>query len=411
VHYLSSEPLETIQELVAIQEFGYFFVVGATERRRVERGIYQRGRGVLDVVVSTGLGADGRYGQRSETVRGTIRDARRARARLTTTTEARPARKPRASVIEKMTMGELFERFIASKVDLAPRTVDLYQSLWDQHCAALLAQVPVAELSAWHLDETYRLARTRLNATSTRKLHKLLNAVLVQGMRWELVSRNVAVLASPPREVKPEISPPSLNDYAKIVRAADRYQASFATLVRLAAVTGLRRGELCGLRFDDFDAATGSLAVKRQIVINDGKLVVSRTKTKSTRVVPLDAATCRLLEQHRLDAEASAEDLGVALRGTAYLFSTMPGNESPLRPDGVTARFAKVAHLAGVRCRFHDLRHLCGTQMIAAGVDAKTVADRLGHSTPVVTLAFYTHTVSETQRQAADVIGSVISGV
>jgi len=366
---------------------------------------------VFDVVVSTGRGEDGRYGQRSETVRGTIRDARRARARITTTAEARPARRPRASVIEKMTMGELFERLIASKVDLAPRTVDLYQSLWDQYCAARLGQLPLAELSAWHLDETYRVARARLNATSTRKLHKLLSAVLVQGMRWEVVSRNVAVLASPPREVKPEISPPSMSDYSKIVRAADRHQPSFATLVRLAAVTGLRRGELCGLRFDDFDAAAGSLSVKRQIVINDGKLVVSRTKTKSSRVVPLDGKTCRLLEQHRSEAEASAEELGVPLRGDAYLFSAVPGNESPLRPDGVTARFAKVADLAGVRCRFHDLRHLCGTQMIAAGVDAKTVADRLGHSTPVVTLAFYTHSVSETQRKAADVIGSVISGV
>lgn len=173
----------------------------------------------------------------------------------------------------------------------------------------------------------------------------------------------------------------------------------------------MRRGELCGLRFDDFDTNAGSLAVKRQVVINDGKLVVTRTKTKTTRVVPLDAATCRLLEQHRRGAEAAAEALGVTLRGTAYLFSLRPGNESPLRPDGVSARFAKVADLAGVHCRFHDLRHLCGTQMIAAGVDAKTVADRLGHSTPVVTLAFYTHSVSETQRQAADVIGSVISGV
>ena len=130
-------------------------------------------------------------------------------------------------------MGELLERFIASKVDLAPRTVDLYQSLWDQHCAARLGQVPVVELSAWHLDETYRVARARLNATSTRKLHKLLSDVLVQGTRWELVSRNVAMLASPPREVKLAISPRSMSEYAKIVRAADRHQPPFATLVRL----------------------------------------------------------------------------------------------------------------------------------------------------------------------------------
>jgi integrase len=380
------------------------------KRRRVERGIYQRGSGVYDVVVSTGRRDDGTYGQKSETVRGSIRDARRARARLTVSEEP-PARAPRRTRTEEIPMGQLFERFMANKVDLAPRTVDLYQGLWDRHCAAHLAAIPVESLSAWHLDETYRIARERLSATSTRKLHKLLSAVLAQGVRWDLVSRNVAMRASPPRDAKPEISPPSISDYAKIVRAADAYQPAFATLVRLAAVTGLRRGELCGLRFADFDAKPGSLAVKRQVVINNGKLVVSGTKTNTTRVVPLDAATCRLLERHRADAKAQAKSLGVALRESAYLFSIAPGNESPMRPDGVTARFAKVTELAGVSCRFHDLRHLCGTQMIAAGVDAKTVADRLGHSTPVVTLAFYTHSVSETQRQAADVIGAVISGV
>jgi integrase len=377
----------------------------------VERGIYERGPGVFDVVVSTGRREDGGYGQRSETVRGTLREARRVHARLTSGADAKPAKKPRVHAVDKLTMGELFERFMASKVDLAPRTVELYQELWDVHCQAQLAAIPVVDLSAWHLDETYRIARSRLSPSSTRKVHKLLSAVLAQGMRWEVVSRNVAVLASPPREVKSEISPPSVSEYAKIVRAAEEHQPAFATLVRLAAVTGLRRGELCGLRFDDFDAAVGSLAVKRQVVINDGKLVVTRTKTKTTRVVPLDAATSRLLEQHRRDAEVAAETLGVPLRGSAYLFSLQPGNESPLRPDGVSARFAKVADRAGVRCRFHDLRHLCGTQMIAAGVDPKTVADRLGHSTPVVTLAFYTHSVSATQREAADVIGAVISGV
>ena len=403
--------MEPSKNISAIQELRYGSTVAATTRRRVERGIYERGSGVFDVVVSTGRREDGGYGQRSETVRGTLREARRVHARLTAGSDAKPMKKPRAQAFDKLTMGELFERFMASKVDLAPRTVELYQELWDVHCQAQLAAVPVVDLSAWHLDETYRIARSRLSASSTRKVYKLLSAVLVQGMRWELVSRNVAMLASPPRDVKPEISPPSMSDYAKIVRAADEHQPAFATLVRLAAVTGLRRGELCGLRFDDFDATAGSLAVKRQVVINDGKLVVTRTKTKTTRVVPLDAATCRLLEQHRRDATELAETLGVPLRGSAYLFSLTPGNESPLRPDGVSARFAKVADLAGARCRFHDLRHLCGTQMIAAGVDAKTVADRLGHSTPVVTLAFYTHSVSETQRQAADVIGAVISGV
>jgi integrase len=300
---------------------------------------------------------------------------------------------------------------MASKLDLAPRTIELYEALWKNHCEDRLGAIPVATLSAWDLDETYRIARLRLSATSTRKLHKLLSAVLAQAVRWEFVGRNVATLASPPREAKPTIAPPALHDYAKLVRVADESQPDFATLVRLAAVTGLRRGELCGLRFDDFDAEAGTLAVRRQIVLVDGQPVVSPTKTRATRVVPIDATTVELLLEHHARSYESARHLGVELPRDSYVFSTMPTNERPLRPDGVSARFAKLSAAAGVRCRFHDLRHLCGTQMIAAGVDAKTVADRLGHSTPVVTLAFYTHSVTDTQRRAADVIGDVFGSV
>jgi integrase len=378
-------------------------------RTRVEKGIYRSGD-AFHVVASGPKDVDGKYRQVSRAVHGSLRDARRERARLQTElgTQPRPAE---ASAAVSATLAEVFARFMANKLDLAPRTIELYEALWKNHCEDRLGAIPVATLSAWDLDETYRIARSRLSATSTRKLHKLLNAVLAQAVRWELVTRNVAVLASPPREAKPTITPPALDDYAKLVRAADESQPDFATLVRLAAVTGLRRGELCGLRFEDFDEGGGTLAVRRQIVLVDGRPVVSPTKTRATRVLPLDATTAVLLKGHHARAREVAQRLGVELPRDAYVFSTMPTSERPLRPDGVSARFAKLAAAAGVRCRFHDLRHLCGTQMIAAGVDAKTVADRLGHSTPVVTLAFYTHSVTETQRRAADVIGDVIGSV
>ena len=138
---------------------------------------------------------------------------------------------------------------------------------------------------------------------------------------------------------------------------------------------------------------------------------MTRTKTKAVRTLPLDDATVAMLAAHRQRSTEKANEIGIELSGERYMFSLSPGCEVPLRPDGVTARFRKVVSRAGLQCRFHDLRHLCGSQMIAAGIDAKTVADRLGHATPVVTLSFYTHSVSETQRHAADVIGSVIARI
>ena len=91
-------------------------------------------------------------------------------------------------------------------------------------------------------------------------MHKLISAVLTQGVKWELVGRNAAISASPPKEEKREIAPPALDDFVKIVAAAANYDADLATLVRLAAVTGARRGELCGLRWSDCDADSGTLS-------------------------------------------------------------------------------------------------------------------------------------------------------
>jgi integrase len=310
-----------------------------------------------------------------------------------------------------MTVDDLFKRFMAHKVHLAPRTVEVYEGLWTRHVAPVIGRVPLNELSARQIDEVYLRASHTLSVPTTRKIHTLISGVLTQGVKWELVGRNVAFSASPPRQAKREIAPPEIEAFARIVVAAERHDPDFATLVRLAAVTGARRGELCGLRWSDFDAVAGTLSISRQVVINGGLPTVTRTKTKSARVLPLDKRTIAMLLAHRERSAISGDEIGIDLTGDRYLFSLAPGCEVPLRPDGVTARFRKVTRRARVACRFHDLRHLCGSQMIAAGVDAKTVADRLGHSTPVVTLAFYTHSVSETQRQAADTIGSVIAGI
>jgi integrase len=378
-------------------------------RKRVEKGIYRAGD-TYEVVVSGARDADGKYRQTWRTVHGGLRDARRERARLSVEVGAKPPSSlppPPPS----MTVGELFTRFMAHKVTLAPRTVELYDGLWTRHIEPVIGSIPVTELSARQIDDVYLRASKTLGAVSTRKVHKLISAVLTQGVKWELVGRNAAVSASPPKEEKHEIAPPVLEDFVKILRAATAYAPEFGALVRLAAVTGARRGELCGLRWSDFDPFAGTLSISRQVVIIDESPVITRTKTKAARVLPLDEATIAMVAAHRERSAEKADEIGIELTAERYMFSLAPGSEVPLRPDGVTARFRKVVTRAGVQCRFHDLRHFCGSQMIAAGIDAKTVADRLGHANPVVTLSFYTHSVTKTQRQAADVIGSVIAGV
>ena len=176
----------------------------------------------------------------------------------------------------------------------------------------------------------------------------------------------------------------------------------------LSAATGARRSELLALRWDDLDLVRGVVTISRGVVNGPDGLVEKDTKTHQARRVTLDSATLAVLAAHREAAVQRARMAQVAPLSGALLFSRDGLGEEPWYPDSITRRFHRLcgAGLEGVR--LHDLRHYVATQLLAAGVDVRTVAGRLGHRNAATTLNVYAHFLPEADRRAADVLADLL---
>lgn len=198
------------------------------------------------------------------------------------------------------------------------------------------------------------------------------------------------------------VTPPDDVDVARLLDAAD---GPLGVWLRLAATTGARRGEICGLQWHDLDLDTGALVIRRAVSYTPASgLVVTATKTgaKGHRVVALDVPTSRLLARHRAERAEHLLGLGLAWRDDWWVFSHRLG-ETSWRPDYVTHAFGVLRGDLGLEhVRLHDLRHYVATTLLADGEAPVTVAGRLGHATAATTLRRYAHFVPATDRAAAD---------
>ncbi|MEV0996611.1 site-specific integrase [Nonomuraea sp. NPDC050202] len=169
----------------------------------------------------------------------------------------------------------------------------------------------------------------------------------------------------------------------------------------LAALRGLRRGELAGLRWTDVDLQAAELTITQQRVHADGQVVVGLPKsTASCRVVALDAETVRVLTRHRERQEELSAAAGIRWQDSGYVFTTADG--APLRPDYLTGRFRRLVAASGQPpVRLHDLRHGAATLALAARIDLKVVQAMLGHASIVLTADAYVSVLPEVARQAA----------
>jgi integrase len=164
------------------------------------------------------------------------------------------------------------------------------------------------------------------------------------------------------------------------VEAAHEADPDFAVLLWLAATTGARRGELCALRWSSVDLEAAELVSSRNPIQRDGQLVEKDTKTHAARRIALSDDSVALLTEHQARCAQRSEACGLALPGDAYIFSFDAAGRQPMHPDSVTHRFSRLTRRLGLRTRLHDLRHYAATQLIAGGVDVRTVSGRIGHA-------------------------------
>src|SRR5882757_67850 len=240
-----------------------------------------------------------------------------------------------------------------------------------------------------------------LGSSSIRQIHFILSGAYKKAVRWRWVAISPIAQAEPPAAKKPNPSPPSTTDAARIVTEAWK-DLDWGTLVWLTMVTGARRGEQCGLRWKHIDLEQAVLTYERSIGQDEDGTWEKDTKQHQQRRNALDPETVTVLAEHRSRCEQRAAAIGIVLTGDEFVFSTTPDGSQHLKPASLEQRYGRLATRLGIKTSLHKLRHYSATELIKAGVDIRTVAGRLGHGCGgATTLRVYTAWVSEADQRAS----------
>ena len=189
-------------------------------------------------------------------------------------------------------------------------------------------------------------------------------------------------------------------------------QEDLGSLIFVAATSGARRGELCGLRWSDVDLDLATMTISRSISDAGREVTVKDTKTHQARRLALDPATVGVLQSHRSRVIERATKADTELAPSAYVWSQELDASIPYRPDRVTGAFRTLRDRLGLQhVTFHSLRHFTATTLAAGGVGIRTIAGRLGHANPGITLRTYAHFLDAADREAADALGVALAGL
>jgi integrase len=315
------------------------------------------------------------------------------------------------------TVGQLLSRWMEhlARLGRSESTLYGYRRYIDRELVPAIGDVRLSKLTARHLDGLYAaLTKRGLAPATVRQIHALMRAALNQAVRWGLVGRNAAQLASAPSQPQREQRPPTAEQVHSLIKAATELEPMLGLYVRVVAATGMRRSEACGLRWGDVDFPTGRLTVARSHVSLPGVVGDRPTKTRSARTVTLDDGTVEALRTGWRGARQLARFAGVDddIRRAGYVFSFDPDGARAWRGDTVTGRWERVRRAAGVSgVRLHDLRHWQATQLLDAGVPVPTVAARLGHADGTTTMKIYAHRTERADEQAAIVVGAALDPI
>ncbi|MFI6637900.1 tyrosine-type recombinase/integrase [Nonomuraea fuscirosea] len=324
------------------------------------------------------------------------------------------------------TLGQWLTRWLATKDALRPSTRQSCATHIRFYLIPQLGRILLHQLTSRDVNGLLATLASRPSPTGRRlspatvvRIHATLRTALNAAMRARLIPINPANGGELPHPRRPHPVVWTAGRTARWQQAGERpavavwtgqQLAAFLTGVAqdrlyaawwLAALRGLRRGELAGLRWTDVDLQAAELTVTQQRLHADGQVVVGPPKSAaSCRVVALDAETVGVLRRHRERQEQLNARAGTRGRESGYVFTTADG--APLRPDYLTGRFLRLVAASGQPpIRLHDLRHGAATLALAAHTDLKVVQAMLGHASIVLTADTYVSVLPEVAHQAA----------
>jgi integrase len=304
------------------------------------------------------------------------------------------------------TFGYLLDEWMKHRQrDCSPTTLHEDRRKIEKDIRPALGHVRLDKLTAKDLDDFYgQLRDSGITRQSVPHYHRLIRAALQQAWRWEWVNQNVAARVKAPqgsKKARTSHTTPTVAEVCRLIGgAATSRNKDYADAFTLLAVSGVREGELCGLRFSDREG--DELTVQRSVWQRGGQNGVKSTKSNLVRTVALeDALTIPIFEQQwdrRIEAAEMAE---VEPNPDAYVFSLDPLGETYWLPVSVSHAFARVRKRLGIRTRLHDLRHWANSTAAQNGIGVEVRSAQLGHSLSGAgtNLAVYTHASLDGQRE------------
>jgi integrase len=315
-----------------------------------------------------------------------------------------------AGFVTGETTGTYLARWV---VAVRPRLRAATHREYARHVAAYwsaLARIPLTRLTPAHVERTMaELAGRGLSSQTIRHARSTLRRALHDAQRDGLLTRNVAALARPPRLERREMRALTAAEVGRLVDATA--DDPFGPLFAVATGTGLRLGELLGLRWTDVDLEGRSLTVRRSLSrAHGGGWELAEPKTaRSRRTVMLPAVAVDGLRRQKARQAADKLAAGTSWQDRDRLAFTDPLGR-PWAPYTVSAAFRAAADRLGLPVRLHDLRHTAASLMLAAGVPLKVVSEALGHSSIAITADVYSHVTPDLRREAADAMDRALGG-
>ena len=309
----------------------------------------------------------------------------------------------------RMTLAEWLDQWLENIAGtIRPSTLTRYRGTVARHINPYIGDKPISQVKGKDIQRLYdtlakqgnQITGEGLASGTIRGIHSMLHEALGAAQQASIIPINpTEEIDSPKFSYKPKqvLTDEQLEKFMEIIQKDAVWHDFFYTEL----TTGLRRGEICGLQWTDFDEADGTLKIRRTIhEERSGKLTPWDTKTAAgTRTIILPPSTSELLRERKRSALAE------------WIFPNPLRPEQPVRPSTAYTRMKSLLKEAGLPdLRFHDLRHTFATLALQNGVDVKTVSGMLGHYSAGFTLDTYTHVTTSAQRQAAEAMEHVLSG-
>lgn len=368
--------------------------------------IKERSSGHWAIILDIPHPATGKRRRKWHRFKGTKRQAQIECARLISAVQTGDYLEP-----SKTTLAQFLERWLTHiKTQVTPKSHERYAGLVRQNIIPLLGAVHLTKLKPAQISGAYATAlgggrkdgkEGGLSPRSVGHMHRVLKQALGQAVKWQELSRNPADAVEPPKVEWRPMQTYDLPQTAELIEAVRDTSLLVPTL--LAVLCGLRRGEVCALRWRNVDLVTGQISVVESLEQTKSGLRFKSPKSGKGRTVALSATMVEELRAHRIKRAEELLRLGIALSDDDLVVARADGSIVP--PIYISQQWARTIRKTGLaHLRYHDLRHAHASHLLANGVHPKVASERLGHSRVGITLDLYSHVMPGMQEDAAAMV-------